>query len=225
MDRTVAAAGVLFACLVATVFVLRALADRQARQRDAEYAAYCSSHGFQYTSDRPGAEAAYANMLALFSAGKYHYWRYEMDGVINGNPFTALEYAYRIEGRYAQMSVHAMMKWERPDLQRPEFFILPASEFEGIARKSHEPRVEFADDRLFTDVYALVAPDPDAVRALFAAEVRGQLGPLLAAIPGQHLYGRAGTLLWYQYGYLPPPEDMDRFIAMGDSIRAALQLR
>jgi hypothetical protein len=158
------AAGVLMALAVAMVlagFIPRRL---QARQRDTGYGAYCAARGYHYTADRPGAEAANAKVAGFFSQGVYRYWRYEIAGTADGVAFVVFEYAYIDQPRHARTFVYAVMKWDLAE-KLPPFDLLPAKVFYETAGGNPAPRIEFPDDPFFTETYACLATDPDAVHA------------------------------------------------------------
>jgi hypothetical protein len=198
----------------------------QGRQRDAALQEYCAARGYQYTPSRPGAEQAYATMVRLFNLGFDRSWRCEISGTYNGTPFVACEYGYGDHNRpalaNAPLITHAIMKWELQAKQLPEFYLLPANDYYESASSYPSPRVEFPDDALFTETYAMLANDPEAVRAFMTPEIRSGLGPVLGPDPNQYVVGKGKTLLWYELGYLPAPDQLDQFIAVRDMLRAVL---
>ena len=115
-----------------------------------------------------------------------------------------------------------MMKWEREGAGLPSFFLLPAEEFYRTAPDHTSPRVEFPDDSVFTENYALLSVDPGKVRTFMTPDRRGALGPQLTSNPSQYIEGQGDLLFWFRNGYLPPPEVLDGFIATGDRVSAAL---
>lgn len=198
-----------------------------ARQRDAGYQAYCAARGYRYEALRPGAEQAYANMIGFFNVGFGRSWRCEISGTFNGQPFVAFEYGFGdhdrgASERDASRIVHAIMKWEQPELQFPEFYVIPASDYYKSASTYRAVRVEFPGDPLFTETYAMLAKEPEAVRAFMTPEIRSALGPVLGPDPNQYVIGNGRTLFWYEPGYLPGPDQLDQFITVRDMLRAAL---
>ena len=201
------------------------LRSSRVRQRDASYQAYCAARGYQYSASRPGAEQAYANIVGFFNVGFGRTWRCEISGMFNGKPFVAFEYGFGDRDRplsNGPLIVHAIMKWEQHEKPLPEFSLLPASEYYETASRYAATRVEFPDDPLFTETYALLARDPEAVRAFITPEIRSALGPVLGPDPNQYVIGNAKTLFWYELGYLPAADQLDQFIAVRDMLRAAL---
>jgi len=197
----------------------------QARQRDAHYQAYCAARGYEYTPTRPGAEQAYANLVPFFNVGFDRSWRCEISGTFDAKPFVAFEYGFGDHnrgGRNGPLIVHAIMKWEQREKQLPEFYVLPANDYYESASTYPSPRVEFPDDPLFSETYAMFANDPEAVRAFMTAEVRSALEPVLGPDPNQYVVGSGKTLFWYEPGYLPAPDQLDHFIAVRDMLRAVL---
>lgn len=216
--------GAALAAVLAITLAVVLASLSQGRQRDAGYRAYCAAHGYQYTALRPGAERQYADTIDFFNHGAYRFWRCEISGSVNGMPFVAFEYAYRNWGRRAPRTVLAIMKWEQRTGQPPEFYILPAKVLYGKAssRMALLPRVEFPDDPLFTETYALLCDDPDAIREFMTPEIRARLQTLLGRDPAQYVLSRAKTMFWWELGSLPPPDQLDAFIAARDRLRAVL---
>jgi hypothetical protein len=224
-ESSALAAGAVLAALVVALVAGGMFRSSQARQRDAGYLAYCAARGYQYTASRPGAEQAYANMVGLFNVGFGRSWRCEISGTFKGEPFVAFEYGFGDHDRRARdapLIVHAIMKWERQEKQLPEFYILPASHYYEAASSYPATRVEFPDDLLLTETYALLAKDPQAVRAFMTPEIRSALGLVLAPDPNQYVTGNGRTLFWYELGYLPAPDQLDQFIAVRDMLRVVI---
>lgn len=218
----IGAAGIL-ATLVVLVLALGATRWFTTRQRDKGYEAYCAAHGYQYTPFRPAPEEADAELIASFGDGITQDWRCEISGTLNGHQFVAFEFVLRFgSGRYQRSVGRAIIKWEIAFAGMPTFFILPAETFYRDATEQPPPRVEFGDDALFTESYAVLAKDPDSVRAFLTPQVRERLKPPLVADPNQYMYSSGKTLYWWELGYLPPPADMDRFLSAHDEVRAAL---
>jgi len=215
-------AGLLMVVFSAVLLAVSIPVKVQARARDTAYRAYCATREYQYATSRPGAEQAYANIVSFFNEGVYRFWRYEISGMVDGFPFVAFEYAYRDQGRYAPLIVHAVMKWEESEKELPVFFLLPASIFYDLAGPHPAPRIQFPDDPFFTETYALLTSDPEAVRAFLTPEIHSGLRTWLAADPEQYVLSEEKMLFWYQVGYLRAPDQLDEFIKAGDKLRAVL---
>lgn len=216
------AAGVL---AIIALLVLSLVATRwlMTRQRDNGYQAYCAAHGYQYTPFRPAPDEADAELIDSFGQGTTQDWRCEIGGTLNGHRFIAFEFVLTFgSGRYQRSVGRAIIKWEIGTPPTPTFFILPAETFYRQASETPPPRIEFPDDDLFTESYAVLARDPDAARAFLTPEVRGRLRSSLLADPNQYVYCSGKILYWWEMGYLPQPADMDRFLAAHDEVRAAL---
>src|SRR5258708_14720105 len=109
---------------LAGIFGIPALIDRSRRNA---YAAFCSIRGYEYQPSRPGAQAAYADVVPMFKIGDGHQWRHEISGQFNGRPFTAFEYRYgEGAGRMRTAYTEAMMHWRFAALSLPEVPIGPA---------------------------------------------------------------------------------------------------
>lgn len=193
------------------------------RQRDSGYRAYCVAHGYVYVPSRTIPDDADAELLGSFGQAAAQQLRCEIAGTLNGHKFVAFEFVLRFRsGRYVRSEARAFVKWEAENFELPEFEILPAEAFYRNAPEHPPPRIEFADDGVFTENYAVLAKNPDAARALLTPEVRERLRPPLVADPNQYVYGKGNTLYWWELGYLPQPADMDQFLASHDQVRAAL---
>ena len=214
-------AAALLLAMATVVLLLMRQQDRLVGQRDSAYRSYCTSRGYQYVPSRPGAEKPYINLLGFFNQGSNRSWGFEVSGVINGRPFTAFEYTMAMGSRYRKTFAHALMKWELDGAAMPDFLVVPADQVTS-GPPGRSDRVEFPDDQLFTFGFAVIASNADPVREFLSPTRRQRLRTHLIADPEQYIRGSSSTLFWYRDTYLPPPEQLDQFIAAGESVRAAL---
>jgi len=211
----VAAAG---AVLVAA-YQLKALYDR--RRREA-LQLFCEERGYRFEARRPDAEEPLAEVFPIFNKGYGRSLRYAITGTVGGTPFTAFEYSYVTGGgKNSQRHDFGMMLWETPGSNLPRFLLGPEGFFDRLAQRFGRQDFDFAEDDVFSRAYELRGDDEAAVRALFTPSRRAYLA---ASGPDgtkqrQHLAGVGNRLLWWRDGRLPPPQELDQFIADGDRVR------
>jgi hypothetical protein len=56
------------------------------------------------------------------------------------------------------------------------------------------------------------------IPTLFTPEVRSGFRAWLEDDPEQYVLSAENTLLWYQVGYLPAPDQLDGFVAAGNKL-------
>jgi hypothetical protein len=194
--------------------VLLAVQRYEKRRREA-YAAYALMHGLTFTAACPGKEAGFS-VIPMFDRGYRRTWRYEMRGSRGGVEFTAFEYVYVTGGgKSSQRHYQGVMLWRRPEGSWPNFVAAPESWFDRLLQKMGTQDFDFAEDAAFSNAYKLQGGDEAAVRAVFDSGKRAYL----AGHPGQHVAGTGDTLMWWRPGRLPPPDQLDQFIADGDGVR------
>lgn len=203
--------------LVALIILATYLVQRRIeRQRQGAYQQFCNERGYQYVARRPGAERPYAGVVKLFNRGSRHRWRDEISGQYGEVPFTAFEYLYTIStGKSSRTYKFAMIRWEEPSLDLPQFALAPEGFFQRVGQLFGAQDIDFPEDPVFSHEYVLKGIDEAAVRALFTAEVRQALD----AARGQNVAGAGPDLFWWQERSLPPPAEFDTFLQAGDSIR------
>jgi len=201
------------------ILVIYLVQRRIEQQRQAAYQQFCDARGYRYVARRPGAEKPYAGVVRLFNRGSQHRWRDEISGQFGGTPFTAFEYLYTIStGKSSATYKFAMIRWEDPGVQLPQFALAPEGFFQRVGQLFGAQDIDFPEDRAFSHEYVLKGTDEAAVQALFTPEVR----QVLAASAGQKIAGAGADLFWWQERSLPPPAEFDAFLQAGDSIRRLL---
>jgi hypothetical protein len=177
----------------------------------AEYQRYAMAHGFQFEARWRSAEEASAGVVILFAKSHAHYWHNEISGEIDGIPFSSFEYEYTSYGRDHTCAV---MHWPVETNDFPRFTLDPqVSDVVGYVFGL--PDIVFGADPRFSALYSLKGPDTAAVAALFPSSVRR----FFVVHQGQHMAGDGHDLFWWRDRSLPPPEQMDEFLAEGNSIR------
>jgi hypothetical protein len=196
------------ALALALIFGIPALIDRSRRNA---YAAFCSTRGYEYRPSRPGAEAAYADVVSMFKIGDGHHWRHEISGQFNGRPFTAFEYRFgEGAGRMRFAYTEAVMHWRLTGLLLPKFTMTPTETY--LFRIGKTPGdVDFPDDASFSKEYFVTGQDEAAIRGLFTQPLR----EAITGAPGHNVAGSGQDLFWWQQGRLVSPDQFDRFLNMG----------
>lgn len=181
----------------------------------AEYRRYAMARGFRFEAERPSAEEQYAGLVRMFAKGHAHDWRNEISGEIDGIRFSAFEYVYTTGyGNFARNRTCAVLYWPVATNDFPSFTIGPhVSDLVGYVFGL--PDIVFGSDPRFSALYSLKGSDTAAVAALFPSSVRR----FFVVHQGQHMAGGGHDLFWWREKSLPPPGEMDEFLAEGTSVR------
>src|ERR1700730_4017164 len=181
----------------------------------AKYERYAVARGFQFAAFRPDAEKQYAPLVKLFSKGHAHDWRNQISGEIDGILFSAFEYVYTTgHGNYSRDHTCAVMHWPVATNAFPSFTIGPHVS-DLVDYVFGLPDIVFGSDTRFSALYSLKGSDTAAVAALFPSSVRR----FFVVHQGQHMAGGGHDLFWWREKSLPPPGDVDEFLAEGNSVR------
>lgn len=186
------------------------------RRRREAFAAYALTHGCNFDAECESVRERLASVFPLFSLGHSPTWRYAMSGSRGGTPFTMFEFLYVTGGgRSSQTHYHAIVVWERPEGVFPSFVAAPETWWDRVKQRFGAQDFDFPDDPAFSAAYQLQGEDEAQVRALFDSTKRSYL----MGHPGVHVAGSERYLLWWRPERLPPPEELDGFLADGDAVR------
>ena len=188
------------------------------QQRISAYQLFCANSGYQFVTDRMGAQTDYVAIVPFFDKGYSRRWRYEISGQYNATAFTAFQYDYTVSsGRSSTTYRHAMVRWTSPT-PLPQFTLGPETLFSRLGEALGWHDINFGDDPAFSSAYVLKGEHEMDVASLFSPDVRQQL----LAVPGQHAAGAGSVLFWWRDGRLPGPEAFGPFLTSGDQVRAIL---
>ena len=203
------------------VVIVGAFLLTERRRRDA-LQQYAEQRGYGFETKRPGAQVVLADAFPIFRKGHGRSWGCTITGQLGGKPFIAFDYVYRTgSGNSSHRHPLAMMLWEVPGVALPRFSLAPEGFWRRLAQRFGSQDFDFEGDEAFSRGYELQGDDETAVRALFTPARRAYLlaaGPE-GTVQRHHLSGVGSRLLWWRSGRLPPPEELDQFLADGDRVR------
>lgn len=192
-----------------------ALARAAERKRREALEAFCLMRGFRFEAERPGAEAAMANLFEPFRSGHSRRWGYTLAGVVSGRPITAFEYRWTTGGGKSRQIhiVHGIL-WETAGSRLPAFTLGPENILTRIAAAFGGQDIDFDESPEFSKAYRLRGDDEAAIRAFLSPALR----QYLTIAPGQQIAAAGERFLWWRQGRLPKPDQIEQFFMEGDAM-------
>lgn len=205
--------------VVAAVLVIvhTAASSAAEHKRQEAYKEFATTHGLVYDAEGAPLALMLGPVFPIFQIGRAHHWRHVLRGNRGGAPFAAFEFEYTSGGGTNSPMAYrlAMMLWERPEQEWPDFVLGPEDWWARLKQRLGAQDVDFPEDQAFSDAFVLQGEDEAKVRAFFDGSRRSYL----TALPHTHAAAAGARLLWWHMCPLPGPDKLDTFLAMGDDFR------
>ena len=208
--------------VVAAVLVIvhKAASSAEERKRQEAYKQFAANHGLSYDADGSPLALILGRGFPIFQIGHSHHWRHVLRGIRSGVSFSAFEFEYQSTGGTNSQITYrlAMMSWERPEKEWPQFVLGPEDWWDRVKERFGAQDVDFPEDEPFSRAFVLQGEDEAKVRALFDGAKRAYL----TALPHSHAAGAGAHLLWWHMYPLPGLDRLDDFLTVGDDFRRVL---